>query len=194
MKSIINLLLLCSLVLPIASYSASSTEERILLAHDRFNQVLKKTPDKVIEVTAFFTNDITLDNLRIELQKVPLEIKGFRHGTQSYGGGYSLGANETLDEAVENYRRDHALFIEKRMGIEDNLLSTETDEGLRLALIKHRKEAEQMKQDFDERGLRIIGVELHGKARDIQNFKDEHGFVRVIEVVEKGKPQSAILP
>lgn len=194
MKSIINLLLLCSLVLPIASYSASSIEERILLAHDRFNQVLKKTPDKVIEVTAFFTNDITLDNLRIELQKVPLEIKGFRHGTQSYGGGYSLGANETLDEAVENYRRDHALFIEKRMGIEDNLLSTETDEGLRLALIKHRKEAEQMKQDFDERGLRIIGVELHGKARDIQNFKDEHGFVRVIEVVEKGKPQSAILP
>lgn len=194
MKSIINLLLLCSLVLPIASYSASSTEERILLAHDRFNQVLKKTPDKVIEVTAFFTNDITLDNLRIELQKVPLEIKGFRHGTQSYGGGYSLGANETLDEAVENYRRDHALFIEKRMGIEDNLLSTETDEGLRLALIKHRKEVEQMKQDFDERGLRIIGVELHGKARDIQNFKDEHGFVRVIEVVEKGKPQSAILP
>lgn len=194
MKSIINLLLLCSLVLPIASYSASSTEERILLAHDRFNQVLKKTPDKVIEVTAFFTNDITLDNLRIELQKVPLEIKGFRHGTQSYGGGYSLGANETLDEAVENYRRDHALFIEKRMGIEDNLLSTETDEGLLLALIKHRKEAEQMKQDFDERGLRIIGVELHGKARDIQNFKDEHGFVRVIEVVEKGKPQSAILP
>lgn len=194
MKSIINLLLLCSLVLPIASYSASSIEERILLAHDRFNQVLKKTPDKVIEVTAFFTNDITLDNLRIELQKVPLEIKGFRHGAQSYGGGYSLGANETLDEAVENYRRDHALFIEKRMGIEDNLLSTETDEGLRLALIKHRKEAEQMKQDFDERGLRIIGVELHGKARDIQNFKDEHGFVRVIEVVEKGKPQSAILP
>ena len=194
MKSIINLLLLCSLVLPIASYSASSTEERILLAHDRFNQVLKKTPDKVIEVTAFFTNDITLDNLRIELQKVPLEIKGFRHGTQSYGGGYSLGVNETLDEAVENYRRDHALFIEKRMGIEDNLLSTETDEGLRLALIKHRKEAEQMKQDFDERGLRIIGIELHGKARDIQNFKDEHGFVRVIEVVEKGKPQSAILP
>lgn len=194
MKSIVTLLFLCSLALPVTSYSASSAEERILLAHERFNQVLQKTPDKVIEATVFFTNDITLENLRTELQNVPLKVKGFRHGTQSYSGGYSLNLNETLDEAVENYRRDHALFIEKRMGIEDNLLSTETDEGLRLALIKHRKEAEQMKQDFDERGLRIVGVELHGKARDIQNFKDEHGFVRVIEVVEKGKPQSAILP
>lgn len=194
MKSIITLLFLCSLVFPIVSHSASSSEARVLVAQERFNQVLQKTPDKIIDVIAFFTNDITLENLRTELQNVPLKVKGFRHGTQSYSGGYSLNLNETLDEAIENYRRDHVLFTEKRMDIEDNLLSTETDEGLRLAFVKYRKEAEQMKQDFEERGLRIIGVELYGKAKDIQNFKDEHGFVRVIEVVEKGKPQSAILP
>ncbi len=194
MKSIITLLFLCSLVFPIVSHSASSSEARVLVAQERFNQVLQKTPDKIIDVIAFFTNDITLENLHAEVQGKPFKVKGFRHGTQSYGGGYSLGVNETLDVAIENYRRDHTLFIEKRMEIEDNLLSTETDESLRLALIKHRKEAEQMKQDFEERGLRIIGVELYGKAKDIQNFKEEHGFVRVIEVVEKGKPQSAILP
>lgn len=194
MKSIINLLLLYSLVFPITSYSASPVEERILLAHELFGQVLKNTPDKVIEVVVFFTNDITLENLHAEVRGKLFKVKGFRHGTQSYGGGYSFDTNETVDEAVENYRRDHAFFIEKRIEIVDSLLSKETDESLRLALTKHRKEAEQMKQDFDERGLRIIGVELHGKARDIQNFKDEHSFVRVIEVVEKGKPQSAILP
>ena len=194
MKSIITLLFLCSLVFPIVSHSASSSEARVQVAQERFNQVLQKTPDKIIDVIAFFTNDITLENLHAEVQGKPFKVKGFRHGTQSYGGGYSLDTNETVDVAIENYRRDHALFIEKRMEIEDNLLSTETDESLRLALIKHRKEAEQMKQDFEERGLRIIGVELYGKAKDIQNFKDEHGFVRVIEVVEKGKPQSAILP
>lgn len=194
MKSIITLLLLCSLVFPVMSYATSSVEERILSAHERFDQVLKKTPDKVIEVTAFFTNDVTLENLRMELQKVPLKVKGFRHGTQSYSGGYSLSTNETVDEAIENYRRDHTLFIEKRMDIEDDLLSTEIDEGLRLALVRHRKKAEQMKHDFDEKGLRIIGVELRGKIKDIKNFKDKHGFVRVIEVTEKGKPQSAIFP
>jgi hypothetical protein len=85
-------------------------------------------------------------------------------------------------------------FLQKRMEMEDKMLVTATNADLHNAIIAHRKEADQMKADFDKNGIRVVGVEVGGRAKDIQDFKDRNAFVRVIELKENGKPQSAIVP
>jgi hypothetical protein len=173
----------------------SAVLERVAVAKAQFQDVLAKTPEKEVRVAAFFTNDVSLENVRDALRNSPnLVLKGFRHGTESYAGGYGLKSGETIDEAIVNYRRDHLFFLEKRMEMEDQMPSMATDETLKKAIIAHRKGSEQMKTDFEERGLRIIGVELSGKAKHIGNFKDETPFVRVVELQEGEKHQPAILP
>lgn len=188
------LLLSLWLIVPIVSFAAPPVSERIKDAEETFGQVLKNTPEKEIRAAAFFTNDMSLENVRTAFGKSPLAVKGFRHGTQSYSGGYSLKQGETLDEAIVSYSRDHLFFLQKRMEIEDKALASETNNDLRKAMTDHRKEADQMKADFEKNGIRVIGVEVAGRARDVQDFKEENSFVRVIELTERGKPQSAIIP
>ncbi|AKM78699.1 MAG: hypothetical protein UY19_C0008G0058 [Candidatus Wolfebacteria bacterium GW2011_GWA2_47_9b] len=176
------------------SASNGSMEARILSAKEKFQSTLSETPQKKVDAIAFFTNDMSLEDVKIAIRNTSLEVKGFRHGTQSYGGGYILKQGETLEEAVSNYQRDHLLFIQKRLDDEDRMIVAEKDDNLRKALITHRTEADQMKTDFKKRGIRVVGVEVYGQAKDINTFAGENPFVRVIELKEKGKPQSAILP
>lgn len=188
------LLLSLLLIIPTVSFAVSPTEARIAKAEEGFIQVLKNTPEKQIHATAFFTNDMSLENVLMAFDRSTLAVKGFRHGTQSYSGGYSIKQGETLNEAMTNYPRDHLLFLQKRMEIEDRMLATETNDDLRKAITSHRKEADQMNVDFEKNGIRVIGVEVAGRAIDMQDFKEKNSFVRVIELKENGKPQSAILP
>lgn len=177
------------------SVYAVSVSERVEMVKTQFQDVLAKTPEKEIRVAAFFTNDMTLENVRDALRNSSnIVLKGFRHGTQSYAGGYNLKPNETVDEAIVNYRRDHLFFLEKRMEVEVQMSSSATDGNLQKAIVAHNKEAEQMKADFEEKGLRIIGIELSGKAKHIKDFMDGNSFVRVVELQEDGKHQPAILP
>jgi len=193
MKPLSVLLVMCSIFVSM-SVSAGSVAERVSVAQKHFDEMLQKTPNKNVVAIAFFTNDMSLDRIQNVLKGSPLEVKGFHHGTQSYSGGYTFKPGETVDEAVQNYRQSHMFFLQKRMEIDDGLLQVESDKGLRRAVETHRKESVQMKKDFDETGLRIVGVELAGKVRNINSFKEKHGFVRVIEVRNTAKPQSAILP
>lgn len=169
-------------------------QQRIISAHEEFQQALENAPEKEVEATMFFTNDMALEQLQMSLRNVPLTVKGFLHGTPSYGGGYTLNPGETLDQAIANYRRDHLGFLRQRMQLEDRMAATESNEEARKALIPHRKEAEQMESDFELRGIRVIGLELHGKAKEMAGFKEKNSFVRVIELKKDGKPQLAILP
>ncbi len=193
------LLLIVSFIYSGASYAESgsavpSTQQRITSAYEKFQQALVKAPEKEVEAAMFFTNDMSLEQLQMSLRNVPLTVKGFLHGTPSYGGGYSLSPGETLDQAIANYRLDHLSFLQQRMQIEDRMVATETNEEARKALISHRKEAEQMKADFELRGIRIIGLELHGKIKEMADFKERNLFVQVVELKENGKSQPAILP
>ncbi len=194
MKFIKIFLLAVTLAFSSISFAITTLDERISTARENFESVLQDTPDKDVSVTAFFTNDMSLEDVRASLSNSPLSVKGFRHGTQSYSGGYTLNPGETIDVAIVNYRNDHSFFLQKRMELEDSMLRTETDDGLRKAIVIHRKEADQMKTDFEKNGIRVIGVEFYGRVKDIQDFKEKNSFVRVLELKEKGKPQSAILP
>jgi len=194
MRTIKALLLFFLLAIPAVALAIPPVDVRVAQAEAGFAQVLKNTPEKEVRVAVFFTNDISLQDARMALSYSPLAVKGFRHGTQFYSGGYSLKQGETLDEAVANYPRDHLFFLQKRMEMEDKMLVTATNAELRNAITTHRKEADQMKADFDKNGIRVIGVEVGGRAKDIQDFKDRNSFARVIELKENGKPQPAIVP
>lgn len=190
-KVILSFLLL---IIPLATFGISPVETRIAQANESFEQILKNSPEKEVRVAVFFTNDLSLEEVRVAITRSVFALKGFRHGTQSYSGGYSLRKGETLDEAIVNYRRDYLFFLQKRMETEDKMLTTETNEDLRNAIITHRKEADQMKADFEKNGIRIIGIEVAGRAHNINEFKEQNSFVRVIELHENVKPQPAIVP
>lgn len=78
--------------------------------------------------------------------------------------------------------------------MEEKILRTETDPRLLEAVSVSLKQAEQMETDFEEHGLRIIGLDVSGHAADLQDFKGRRSFTRVIELKEAGRPQPAIVP
>lgn len=182
------------LTIPTVSFSAPSVEARIAKAEERFEEVLKNTPEKEVSAAVFFTNDMSLHDVQSAVMQSPFAVKGFHHGTQSYSGGYSLKKGEALDEAIVNYRRDHLFFLQKRIETEDRMLATEINGDLRNAIAAHRKEADQMKADFEKNGIRAVGVDVMGRARDIQDFKERNSFVRVVELKENENPQPVIVP
>ncbi|MDB5841730.1 MAG: hypothetical protein JWQ23_3682 [Herminiimonas sp.] len=169
-------------------------QRRIALADETFREELRNTPDKSIAATIFFANEMLLDRVREPLENAPLTIKGFLHGTPSDGGGYTLNPGETLDDAIANYRRDHLSVMEKIMESAARMAAVETDHEAREALISHLRKAEDMKFDLRQKGIRIVGVELYGKAKELADFRDKNSFVKVIELKVPGKPQPAILP
>ena len=194
MKFIKVLLLSTLFIFPAVSFAVQSDVARIAKANAEFAQALKDVPDREVGAVAFFTNDMSPQDVRMAFYNTPLVVKGFNHGTHFYSGGYSLKSGETLDEAIVSYNRDHLFFLQKRMEMEDRVLAYQTNPELRNALIVHRKEADQMKADFDKNGIRVVGVEVVGRVRDMQDFRDRNAFVRVIELKENGKKQPAIVP
>lgn len=184
----------CSVSMAASTAKTTDIQQRIASAHEKFEQALLNAPEQEVEATMFFTNDMSLEHLQTALRNGPLKVKAFHHGTSSYAGGYALKPGESLDEAIGNYRRDHVSFLKKRMEIEERMIAKETDEKTRKTLFSHRREAEQMVADFDLRGIRVVGMAFHGKAKDLADFKERNSFVRVIELQESGKPQPAIIP
>ena len=194
MKKFALLYCVLSAVFSQFAYAEVSVEARVAAADEKFNQVVKNDPQKEVYVVMFFTNDMNLSDVRENFRRTSFKIKGFRHGTQSYAGGYSVAAGETLEQAIVNYERDHLFFLQTRMSAEEKMLTTNMDDQLRKAIVSHQKEAQQMKIDFQTHGLRIIGIELVGRAQALDTFKESNSFVRVVELKDQSAPQPAILP
>lgn len=199
MTLIWNGLLFLTLLVPgvlLAASGASNSDphQRIVTATEKFHAVIQRNPEEEVIATAYFATGMPVEEIRQSLHQVALTVKGFLHGTPSHSGGYTLNPGETVEQALSNYQRDHLHFLQMRMEMEDKMIASEQDQGVRAALIAHRQEAEQVKADVEQRGLRLIGVEFHGKARAIMEFKERNRFVRVVELKESGKPQPAVLP
>ena len=174
--------------------TAASQAQRIANANQEFATALRDTPNKRASVAIFFASDMPAERLRMTLSTEPFRVKAFRHGTAFYSGGYTLADGESLDQAISNYRRDHNMFLRERMRLEEGLAAKESDPELRKAYEEHRKEADHMLQDYEANGLRIVGIEIEGSIRDIDNFRQRSGFVRMVEITRPGVPQPAIVP
>lgn len=169
-------------------------EQRIANAQERFNAVLAQNPQQMVDAAIFFANDMSPDQVRSALDGGRFSVRGFRHGTQAYSGGYIFQQGENLNQAIQSYARDHILFLTRRVQMENQILNTEKDQKLREAVAAHHRDALQTKTDFEKHGLRIIGLDVSGRAADLQDFRIRKPFVRVIELKEKDRPQPAILP
>lgn len=199
MKQLTSSLVISSLLsfttATIAQIEPAAIERRIAAAKEDFRQTALLTPEKRINAAIFFSNDMPLEQLRTLLvSERHLEIRGFRHGTQEYSGGYTIASGETIDQAIASYKRDHNLFLQRRIELEDKMAIKETDPARREAFAMHRRDAEQMQADFQAHGIRVVGLEVAGRAMDIQRLYAENKFIRVVEVTTVGKPQPAVLP
>lgn len=168
---------------------------RLASAKVALEQIVRDTPEKEIHAVAFFTNDMSLEDVRSTAQQSPaISVKGFRHGTTSYSGGYGIRHGETIEQAIANYKGAYALALTRRLEIETKAVGKLSEVAIKGAFAKRHKMTLQAKADFERNGLRIVGIEIYGKAKHLKAFGNATPFVRVIEPREVGKPQPAILP
>jgi len=172
----------------------SQPSRRISEAQESFQLTLLSKPEEKVNAALFFSESMFLVRLKEVLAHTTLEIRAFRHGTQSYSGGYTFSAGESVEQAIANYSRDHSLFLQKRLELEDRMATTAQNYIESAAFESHRREAEQMQADYQANGIRVIGIEVAGAAKDIAAFQQENAFVRVIELTYRGVPQPAMIP
>ena len=152
----------------------------------QFYHIASQNPKKRIKAKVSFVNDVTLFQVKNMLHAEKVRVRAFYHGTTSYTGGYRLQENERLEEAIVRYQKDHVFFINKRIEVEEKMLKTAAgDKSFQDAVIKHIREALQMKIDFEQNGIRVIAVELEGFAIDIARFLENNILVQKAVFVSK---------
>ena len=158
-------------------------------AHDYLSTMASSTPKKVIEATAFFANDMKIEQALSLTQKYNLKLKGFRHGTPDYSGGYIFDESERAEEAVKNYLRDHEFFL--KLDIENTermIKEAGSDRDIETALSARLRSVIQRQEDYAKFGVRVIGLDLEGEASELNRLWDEDlGSIRVIDVNDQGR-------
>lgn len=182
-KMLLVLIGLC--VLP-KMVSANAYEEKWIILQGAVEREMRAHPAEKCAMV-FFTDGVPLEEVRSALDREPLTVKGFRHGSRSGAGGYMLKSGETLDEAVLNYRRDHEAFLDERIRIEEEVMAAEMNDAVRNAMAEHRAESERMKDEYRNEGIRIVSMELCGEARNIYAFVDRRSPARVTALKDAGK-------
>ena len=176
------------------AYESANQLRRIQLADQAFAEKLSSEPSATVRAIVFFVADLRLDDVRMMVSQWPVFIKGFRHGTKITSGGYSLQKGESLDRAVESYRSDHVMFAKHRIESETRLLQFARDEAHRQAIEQSIQSARSLAVDAEQRGPRIIGVEIEGQVEEIDRIKNSQALISVVELSEPGVPQPAIFP
>jgi len=168
--------------------------QRVRSAASEFREAVRNRPNQSARAVAYLTNSMGVREVQARVPR-GLAIRGFRHGSEINSGGYTLAPGESVDDAVASYERDHSLFLAVRSEQMRSLLEAEPgDEGMATAVQEGLRLNQQREDDFYQHGLRIIGVELEGRLRDMEQFRSSNGFVRVIELRDENKARPAILP
>lgn len=173
--------------------SSSRQQDRAAKAQADFDAAVRSAPFRTLRATAYFAQGMQLDDAVERLRDQGLAIKAFRHSNATESGGYTLREGEPLEEAKQNYRADHARFLNRRVELLQGMLSDTNvpqTEEMRKELLRTLKEAETVQIE----GLQIMGVEVEGVASDISKFKERSPFIRVIELVDRDRLHPAIIP
>lgn len=171
--------------------------ERISGARAALDATVRTAPFSVIKATAYFDRRIPVENAPEILRGKNLALKGFRHGDKSESGGYILRNNESLDEAIQNYRVEYGRLLDRRVEMMRRLLqkTSALDTADLLQAARTQLESVQRKKaHLSVAGLQIIGVELEGSAYEMQKFRDNVSLVRAVELSSLSNAQPAILP
>ena len=172
----------------------SVIQQRIEPAKSEFQQQIDNFPDREIVVTASFTRSMPIGDVVERASLHQLSIVGFRHGSVSHSGGYTLAPGESLEDAIVQYQHDAVFFTDQDLRNTESLMMTVADEAVRRALQERRAELSRRSQELKKVGLKILGVDLRGSGRDLQAFLQNNGIVRVLEVQHGSRRDAAILP
>ncbi len=173
----------------------SKIEQHIKDASQKFAELVSQAPDESVKVVAHFTNSTTIDQIASIVSNRNLTVIGFRHRDGQGSGGYTLKPNETVEQALAQYRRDHALFMQREYEMVQRLsetTSTGEDPQETMALSMRLSDVQRRQFQFKARGLQIIGLELEGPAIAIDKFKKENNFINLMEISIKGVSQPSI--
>lgn len=154
--------------------------------HETFEEVLNKEPAKEVSVTAVFTRSISLKEAKSAVKDIPFVVKGIRFNAGESNGGCGVEDGQTIIQALDNCVSENSLFLQRRIDMEKNTLSTVTDPGLQKAFVAHIAEAEKAQN------IQFTAFELYGKAVDIQHFKENNIFIEKIEIMSQGTSSPSI--
>lgn len=169
----------------------TSVHDRISEANAKFADTVLTMPDKNLDVVVFFSGDMPLKDTLAKLNGYSMDVHGFRHGTPEHSGGYSLRGDESVAEAEAQYRRDHEYFMEQDLIFTKKMMQDpSSDETMRTAWAARHNAILQRQEDYARNGMRIVGVELKGKAGEIDRFrKNNSERIKVIEMSDNRRPQ-----
>lgn len=195
---------ICKLLLPTAGSFAgeandrielkAAVQERIIEANRTFQATVAAFPEQEYEVTVSFTRALPLKKAVEKALAQGFQIEGFRHGDETHSGGYTIAPGQSLDDAMADYELQIPQFVDQPLTNIKRMLRGVSDPELRAALQKSRREFLQQKKVHQEQGMQIIGLDLYGKGKDLARFQQTDSSVRVIELRDGGRRNSAILP
>lgn len=171
-----------------------AVQDRILAANRAFREAVTNSPNEEYAVTASFTHSMPL---REAVEKVLAQgfiIEGFHHGDDTHSGGYIIAPGQPLEDAIMKYESSIPAFIEQHLINIEGLLQRESEEESRAALQQSRRELLQQQEEYKREGLRVIGIDLRGKGRDLERFQRVDSSIRVMELRSRNRRESAILP
>ncbi|MFC4257634.1 hypothetical protein ACFOZ5_01170 [Marinobacter lacisalsi] len=174
---------------PFSAESLEQKENTIIEARSKLSRIVSTMPDKRYKAVAFFERDMQVEEAIESIKSQDITITGFRHGTPDNSGGYMMGENETIEEALANYRRDHVLFLERDAEFSQSVLNDpQSDADVKRAMSARLRKIHLRQADYVDRGLRIIGLEVSGASAELSKaWNSNPNSIRVLELVD-GKP------
>lgn len=195
---------LCKVLLPggesFAGESSNRTElkaavqERVLEANRIFQETIAAFPEQEHAVTVSFTRSLPLKKAVEKAIARGLQVEGFRHGDATHSGGYTIAPGQPLDDAMADYEVQIPQFLDQHLTNIKRMLSTVSDPELRAALQQSRREFIRQKKAYQKQGMQVIGLDLRGNGRDLEQFQQTDSSVRVMELRSESRRNAAILP
>jgi hypothetical protein len=157
--------------------------------------IVRERPDDSVGALASFTGERDIDEVVAHARRLGLTITGFRHGSRTHSGGYTLSPGESVEDAVAAYRRDLDWFPRRRAERMRRLAAETTDPDLSRSLAEHASELEARVDALNATGrVKVIGFELSGPAILVDEFRRTVSFVRGVELRSGSRHDAAISP
>jgi hypothetical protein len=118
-----------------------------------------------------------------------ITLKSLQHTAGTQTGGYLLQEGQSMEEAFDNYERNHQLFLLQNSEQMQKIAGEADEPELRGAAQRGIADLDKVRQDFVSHGLRITNLELKGKAQDIAELHKDSRLESDLELVKPRETQ-----
>lgn len=172
----------------------AAVQERITEANRTFQATVAAFPEQEHEVTVSFTHAFPLKKATEKALAQGFHVEGFRHGDETHSGGYMIAPGQSLDDATADYETQIPQITDQHLANVTRMLRSVSDPELRASLQQSRREFLRQKKALQKQGLQVIGLDLRGKGKDLEQLQQTDSSIRVIELRDGSRRNAAILP